>query len=76
MNVTRRFAVRARQGFVMSVVTKHALALVLAVCLSDAVALSQSPPPQTAASPSRTPAVIRDWANRLRATDPKVRATA
>ena len=44
--------------------------------LSQAVALSQSPLPQTESSLSRNPALVRDWANRLLANDPKVRATA
>jgi len=48
----------------------------LAAGLSQAVALSQSPLPQTEASLSRNPALVRDWANRLLANDPKIRATA
>jgi HEAT repeat protein len=32
--------------------------------------------PQTKASPSRNPANVRDWANRLLAKDPKIRAAA
>ena len=50
--------------------------MILAAGLSQGVALSQSPPPQTESSPSRNPALVRDWANRLLANDPKVRATA
>src|SRR4029453_2287087 len=42
----------------------------------QAVALSQSPLPQTQPSLSSNPAVVGHWANRLRASDPKVRATA
>jgi len=61
---------------VRSVRTKHALAIVFAAGLSQAVALSQSPLPQTESSLSRNPALVRDWADRLLATDPKVRATA
>ena len=38
--------------------------------------LSQSPLPPTESSLSRNPALVRDWANRLQANDPKVRATA
>jgi outer membrane protein assembly factor BamB/HEAT repeat protein len=55
---------------------KRALAIVFAVGVSQAVALSQAPPPQTTASPSMTPARIRDWANRLRSNDARIRATA
>ena len=60
----------------MSFTKTHALAIVLATGLSQAVALSQSPLPQTESSLSRNPALVRDWANRLLANDPKVRATA
>ena len=59
-----------------SFLKKHALAIVLAAGLSQGVALSQSPPPQTESSLSRNPALVRDWANRLLANDRKVRATA
>ena len=55
---------------------KHALAMIFAAGLSEAVALSQSPLPQTESSLSRNPARVSDWANRLLANDPKVRATA
>ena len=65
-----------RKGYVRSFLKKHALAIILAAGLSQAVALSQSPLPQTESSPSRNPALVRDWANRLLANDPKVRATA
>jgi len=61
---------------VRSVITKHALAILFAAGLSQAVALSQSPLPQTESSLSRNPALVGDWANRLLANDPKVRATA
>src|SRR4029453_5001441 len=60
----------------MSFIKKHALAIIFAAGLSQAVALSQSPLPQTESSLSRNPATVRDWANRLLADDPKVRATA
>ena len=50
--------------------------MMLAAGLSEGVALSQSPLPQTESSSSRTPARVSDWANRLLAKDPKVRATA
>jgi HEAT repeat protein/outer membrane protein assembly factor BamB len=50
--------------------------MLLAAGLSQAVALSQSPPPQTESSLSRNPALVRDWAQRLLATDLTVRATA
>ena len=52
------------------------LAIIFAVGLSHAIALSQSSLPPTEASLSRNPALIRDWADRLLADDPKVRATA
>ena len=55
---------------------KPALAIILAAGLSQVVALSQSPRPQAESSLSTDPAVVRDWANRLLATDSKVRATA
>ena len=54
--------------------TRQAFAIVFAAGLSQAVALSQSP--QTESSLSRNPALVRDWADRLLASDPKVRATA
>ena len=60
----------------MSFTKTHALAIIFAAGLSQAVALSQSPLPQTESSLSRNPALVRDWANRLLANDPKVRATA
>jgi outer membrane protein assembly factor BamB/HEAT repeat protein len=60
----------------MSFITKHALAIIFAAGLSQAVALSQSPLPPTESSLSRNHALVRDWANRLQANDPKVRATA
>ena len=60
----------------MSFITKYALAIVFAAGLSQAVALSQSPLPQAESNLSRNPALVRDWANRLLASDPKVRATA
>src|SRR4029434_621441 len=55
---------------------KHALAIVVAAGLSQAVGLSPSPLPHTESSLSRNPALVREWANRLLADDPKVRATA
>ena len=60
----------------MSFVRKHALVVALAAGLSQTVALSQSPLPPTESSLSRNPALVRDWAHRLQADDPKVRATA
>ena len=63
-------------GYAMSFIRKHAHAIVFSAALSQAVALSQSPLPQTESSLSRNPALVRDWANRLLANDPKVRATA
>ena len=67
---------RSRKGYVRSFLKKRALAIILAAGLSQGVALSQSPPPQTESSLSRNPALVRDWANRLLANDRKVRATA
>src|SRR5262245_25953247 len=67
---------RARRFGVMSFIEKHGLAVALAAGLSQAVALSQSPLPPTELSLSRNPALVGDWANRLQANDPKVRATA
>src|SRR5688572_7085174 len=60
----------------MSFMKKRALATVLAAGLSQAVALSQSPLPATESSLSRNPTLVRDWATRLQAQDPKARATA
>jgi HEAT repeat protein len=60
----------------MSFMKAHTLAIILAAGLSQAVAPSQSPLPQTESSLSRNPALVRDWADRLLANDPKVRATA
>jgi HEAT repeat protein/outer membrane protein assembly factor BamB len=48
----------------------------LAAGLSQGVALSQTPLPQTESSLSRNPALVRDWASRLLADDPKVRTAA
>jgi outer membrane protein assembly factor BamB/HEAT repeat protein len=60
----------------MSFTKKLALAMVMAVGLAQAVGRSQSPPPQTESGPSRNPALVRDWEDRLLASDPRVRATA
>ena len=60
----------------MSFIRKLALAIALAAGLSQAVALSQSPLLPTESSLSRDSALVRDWANRLRADEPKSRATA
>ena len=60
----------------MSVTRKHALVVTLAAGLSQTVALSQSPLPPTESSLSGNPARVRDWASRLQADDPEVRATA
>src|SRR5262245_45525483 len=69
------FARRSRKDSV-SLITKIALAVVLAAGLNPAVALSQSllPPPESTLS--RNPALARDWANGLLAHDPTVRADA
>ncbi len=50
--------------------------MALAAGLSHGVALSQSPLPETKSSPSRNSALVSDWADRLLASDPKVRASA
>ena len=71
----RVLLVRER-GYVRSFIKKHALAIMLAAGLSQAVALSQSPLPQTESSPSRNPALVSDWADRLVASDPTIRAAA
>src|SRR5688500_9518063 len=55
---------------------KQAVAIIFVAGFSQAAALSQSPLPRTESSLPRSPAVVRDWANRLLARDPKVRATA
>ncbi len=60
----------------MSFITKHALAISFAAVLGQGVALSQSPPPPTESSLSTSPALVRDWADRLQANDPKARAAA
>ena len=54
---------------------KPALAIILAAGLSQAFALVQSPP-QTKSTLATNPAHVRDWANRLLSSDPKVRAIA
>src|SRR6185295_5479661 len=64
------------KGYMRSFLTNHALAIMLVAGLSQGVAQSQSPRPQTESSLPRNPALVRDWANRLLANDPKVRATA
>ena len=53
-----------------------AAVMIVAVALNQGVALSQSSPPRVEPNLSTTPASIRDWENRLLATDAKVRATA
>jgi HEAT repeat protein/outer membrane protein assembly factor BamB len=53
-----------------------ALAIPLAVALGYAVAPAQSPPPPTESSLSRNPALVAEWADRLHASDAKVRASA
>ncbi len=58
-----------------SLLKKYVLAMILA-SISQGDALSQSPLPHTESSLSGNPALVRDWANRLLANDPKVRATA
>jgi outer membrane protein assembly factor BamB/HEAT repeat protein len=53
-----------------------AAVMILAAGFNQAVALPQSPRPQTQSSVPRNPTAVRDWATRLLAKDPKVRATA
>ena len=60
----------------MSLVKKQGLAILFAASLSQPVAIAQSPLLRTESSLSGSPAAVRDWANRLLADDPKVRATA
>ena len=60
----------------MSFIGNHALSFVLAAGLGQVTAPSQPTLPRTQASLSVSPARVRDFANRLRAKDPKVRATA
>jgi HEAT repeat protein len=50
--------------------------VILAAGLGQAIAVSQSPLPRTGPSVSTRPARVGEWANRLLAKDPKVRATA
>src|SRR5262245_61700749 len=66
----------AERRTLMSFIKKHALTVIVAAGLSQAVVLSQSPLPPTESALSRNPALVREWANRLLADDPKVRATA
>jgi outer membrane protein assembly factor BamB/HEAT repeat protein len=56
--------------------TRHALAIVFAAGVSQVVVSSQSPPHQTASTLSTNTARVREWATRLLAKDPKVRAAA
>jgi outer membrane protein assembly factor BamB/HEAT repeat protein len=56
--------------------TKHVLAIVLTAGLGEGVAPAQSAPPPAGPAVARNPAGERDWATRLRASDPKVRAAA
>ncbi len=60
----------------MSFVKIPALAIIFAAGLGQAIAPAQSPQPLTQSNLSRNPALVRDWANRLLANDPKVRASA
>ena len=59
-----------------SFVKRAALAIIFAAGLSQPVANSQSTPPPTRSSLPRNSARVRDWANRVTADDPKVRASA
>ncbi len=66
----------ALSGYVMSFTKKQVVAIVFAAGLGQAVALSQSAPARTQSAFSTNPVAVRDWAKRLHADDPKVRATA
>jgi outer membrane protein assembly factor BamB/HEAT repeat protein len=56
--------------------TRHALVVVLAAGFSQTVVLTQSLSLPGESSLSREPALVRDWADRLQADDPKIRAAA
>lgn len=60
----------------MSVVKKYALGIVLAFGIGQLVAPCQSTLPRTESSLSRNPTLVSDWADRLVAKDPKIRADA
>src|SRR4051794_18026930 len=60
----------------MSFTKNAALAIMFAAGLGQPVALAQSPLPSTKSTLSRNAAPARDWAKRLQADDPKVRAAA
>src|SRR5262245_9580284 len=60
----------------MSFGKAQVLAIVLVAGLGQSVALSQSPLPQTESSVARNPALVRDWENRLRSSDLKIRGAA
>ena len=60
----------------VQLVIEHALAILMAAALSQGIALPQSPLPPAESTLSTSPAVVRDWADRLLAHDRKVRATA
>jgi outer membrane protein assembly factor BamB/HEAT repeat protein len=60
----------------MSVIRNGALAIAFAAGLGAGDALAQAPLPPIESAVSRNPAVVREWADRLLANDPKVRAAA
>ena len=74
--VLTRLQRQAKNRDEMSSVKPLALAIVLCAGLSPAVVVSQSPRSQAGSSLSTTAAAVRHWADRLLASDPKVRATA
>ena len=76
IHIAERWRSLVPNGLRGSLLRNHALAIALAVGLSPAIALSQSTLPPTEASLSAHPALVLDWAKRLQANDPKVRATA
>src|SRR5262245_46159516 len=60
----------------MLFVGQRALALAVAASLSQPAALSQPALPQNQSGLARDPGLEREWADRLRDKDPKVRAAA
>jgi outer membrane protein assembly factor BamB/HEAT repeat protein len=63
-------------AYAMSFVTKHVVALTLAAGLSQTGAIFDTRQIPTESSLSGNPALVNDWASRLQAADPKIRAHA